>query len=166
MNKGIFMGLFKKLFSNDVKNFVSPMTGTVIAMEDIPDPAFSQKMMGDGCGIDLTDGTIIAPFDAEVTAAFPTGHAFSLKSLDDDTEILIHIGIDTVEMEGEGFISSLKVGDHVKQGDVLVTVDLKAVREAGKSLISPIAFTDNNEVEVFKIGQNVIAGEKGLLNYK
>lgn len=160
------MGLFKKLFSNDVKNFVSPMTGRVVAMEDISDPVFSQKMMGDGCGIELTDGTVIAPFDAEVTAAFPTNHAFSLKSLDDGTEILIHIGIDTVEMEGYGFTSSVKVGDRLKQGDVLVKVDLKAIVDAGKSLISPIAFTDNNQVKVFKIGQNVIAGEKGLLNYK
>ena len=79
---------------------------------------------------------------------------------------MIHIGIDTVEMEGEGFSSNIKVGDEVKQGDVLVVVDLEAVQEAGKSLVSPIAFTGNNKVEVFKIGQNVVAGEKGLLNYK
>ena len=63
-------------------------------------------------------------------------------------------------MEGYGFTSSVKVGDRIKQGDILVKVDLKAIVDAGKSLISPIAFTDNNQVEVFKIGQNVIAGEK------
>ena len=72
------MGLFSKLFQSNEKNFVSPMTGKVVAMSDIPDPAFAQKMMGDGCGIELTDGTVVAPFDAKVTAAFPTGHAFGL----------------------------------------------------------------------------------------
>ena len=114
------MGLFSKLFQSNEKNFVSPMTGKVVAMSDIPDPAFAQKMMGDGCGIELTDGTVVAPFDAKVTAAFPTGHAFGLEAKEDGTEVLIHIGIDTVEMEGEGFSSNIKVGDEVKQGDVLV----------------------------------------------
>lgn len=160
------MGLFSKLFNNGAKDFISPMTGKVITIENVPDPAFAEKMMGDGCGIELTDGTVIAPFDAEVIAAYPTGHALGLKSTEDGTEILIHIGIDTVEMEGEGFTSNVKKGDIVKKGDVLVVVDLEAVREAGKSLVSPIAFTGNNKVEVLKIGQNVTAGEKGLLNYK
>ena len=76
------MGLFSKLFQSNEKNFVSPMTGKVVAMSDIPDPAFAQKMMGDGCGIELTDGTVVAPFDAKVTAAFPTGHAFGLEAKD------------------------------------------------------------------------------------
>ena len=160
------MGLFSKFFSSGEKNLVSPMTGKVIAMENVPDPAFAQKMMGEGCGIDLSDGTIVAPFDAEVTAAYPTGHAFGLKSEEDGTEILIHIGIDTVDLEGEGFDTNIRKGDKVKQGDVLVVVDLDIVRQAGKSLVSPIAFTGNEKVEVFKIGQNVIAGEKGLLNYE
>ena len=123
-------------------------------------------MMGEGCGIDLTDGTVIAPFDAEVTAAYPTGHAFGLKSKADGTEILIHVGIDTVDLEGEGFDTNIKKGDSVKQGDVLVVVDLEIVRQAGKSLVSPIAFTGDEKVEVYKIGQNVTAGEKGLLNYE
>ena len=104
------MGLFSKLFQSNEKNFVSPMTGKVVAMSDIPDPAFAQKMMGDGCGIELTDGTVVAPFDAKVTAAFPTGHAFGLEAKEDGIEVLIHIGIDTVEMEGEGFSSNIKVG--------------------------------------------------------
>ena len=101
------MGLFSKLFQSNEKNFVSPMTGKVVAMSDIPDPAFAQKMMGDGCGIELTDGTVVAPFDAKVTAAFPTGHAFGLEAKEDGTEVLIHIGIDTVEMVGEGFSSNI-----------------------------------------------------------
>ena len=84
------MGLFSKLFQSNEKNFVSPMTGKVVAMSDIPDPAFAQKMMGDGCGIELTDGTVVAPFDAKVTAAFPTGHAFGLEAKEDGTDIIQH----------------------------------------------------------------------------
>ena len=161
------MGLFSKLFNgNTPKNFVSPMTGKVVRMEDIPDPVFSQKMMGGGCGIELTDGTVVAPFDAEVSASYPTGHAFVLKADEDGTEVLLHIGIDTVELEGDGFATAVQTGDHVKQGDVLVVVDLEKVRHAHKSLISPIAFAGKDEVEVLKIGQNVVAGEKNLLNYK
>ena len=160
------MGLFSKMFANGAKNFISPMTGKVVSMENVPDPAFAQKMMGEGCGIDLTDGTVIAPFDAEITAAYPTGHAFGLKSKEDGTEILTHVGIDTVDLEGEGFDTNIKKGDSVKQGDVLVVVDLDMVRQAGKSLVSPIAFTGNEKVEVYKIGQNITAGEKGLLNYE
>lgn len=160
------MGLFSKMFANGAKNFISPMTGKVVSMENVPDPAFAQKMMGEGCGIDLTDGTVIAPFDAEITAAYPTGHAFGLKSKEDGTEILIHVGIDTVDLEGEGFDTNIKKGDSVKQGDVLVVVDLDMVRQAGKSLVSPIAFTGNEKVEIYKIGQNITAGEKGLLNYE
>ena len=160
------MGLFSKMFAKGAKNFISPMTGKVVSMENVPDPAFAQKMMGEGCGIDLTDGTVIAPFDAEITAAYPTGHAFGLKSKEDGTEILIHVGIDTVDLEGEGFDTNIKKGDSVKQGDVLVVVDLDMVRQAGKSLVSPIAFTGNEKVEVYKIGQNITAGEKGLLNYE
>ena len=156
-------GFMKK---NKREELVAVVDGKLISIEKVNDPVFSQKMMGDGCGIELTDGTVVAPFDAKVTAAFPTGHAFGLEAKEDGTEVLIHIGIDTVEMEGEGFSSNIKVGDEVKQGDVLVVVDLEAVQEAGKSLVSPIAFTGNNKVEVFKIGQNVVAGEKGLLNYK
>jgi glucose-specific phosphotransferase system IIA component len=157
------MGLFSKLFQSNEKNFVSPMTGKVVAMSDIPDPAFAQKMMGDGCGIELTDGTVVAPFDAKVTAAFPTGHAFGLEAKEDGTEVLIHIGIDTVEMEGEGFSSNIKVGDEVKQGDVLVNVDIDYVKSQGKSLVTPIVFTDGRKVELLQENVAVKAGDENII---
>lgn len=162
------MSILSKILKDSNTNFVSPMTGHVMAMEDVPDPAFSRKMMGEGCAIDLTEGTVIAPFDAEVTAAFAhTGHAIGLRSLADDTEILLHIGIDTVEMEGEGFDTLVQTGDKVKQGDILVVVDIELLEEAGKCLISPIAFVENNhKVIVHKMDEDVVAGESGLLSYK
>ena len=101
-----------------------------------------------------------------MTAAYPTGTCLWFEIRRRWNRNLIHIGIDTVDLEGEGFDTNIRKGDKVKQGDVLVVVDLDIVRQAGKSLVSPIAFTGNEKVEVFKIGQNVIAGEKGLLNYE
>lgn len=90
--------------------------------------------------MELTDGEVIAPFDGEVTAAFPTGHAYGLKR-EDGLECLIHIGLDTVELNGSGFDVKVKQGDQVKQGQVLVKVDLDQVTGAGKSLVSPVVFS-------------------------
>ena len=79
-------------------------TGTVLSLEQVPDPVFAQKMMGDGYAIELTDGTIVAPSEGEVTVVFPTGHAYGIVR-EDGVEILVHLGIDTVQLEGKGFVS-------------------------------------------------------------
>ena len=147
------------------ENFQAPITGITKKLSDIEDKGFASGAMGEGFAIEMQDGKVVAPFSGEVMVCFPTGHAYGLKS-NDGKEILIHIGMDTVELDGKGFDVKVQAGQKIKQGDVLVVVDLEAVQEAGKSLVSPIAFTGNNKVEVFKIGQNVVAGEKGLLNYK
>ena len=84
-------------FGRKKVDFVSPMGGRLMPVTEVPDPAFSSKMLGDGFAVDLTDGQVAAPFDGEVTAAFPTGHAYGLKRAD-GLECLIHIGMDTVQM--------------------------------------------------------------------
>ena len=94
---------------------------------------------------------------------FPTGHAFGLEAKEDGTEVLIHIGIDTVEMEGEGFSSNIKVGDEVKQGDVLVNVDIDYVKSQGKSLVTPIVFTDGRKVELLQENVAVKAGDENII---
>lgn len=142
----------------------APMTGKVVRMEEVPDPAFAEKMMGEGCAIVLADGKIVAPIDGEINVAFATGHAYGLIDKD-GVEILIHIGIDTVEMEGEGFTTYVKIGDKVKKGDLLAEVDLDKMKEYGKSLISPIAIIDKEKVTLHCIGENVVAGETLLLEY-
>ena len=113
---------------------------------EVEDPVFSSKMLGDGFAVDLTDREIVAPFDAEVTAAFPTGHAFGLKRKD-GLECLIHVGMDTVQLNGKGFDVKAKQGQVVKKGDILVIVDLDEVRAAGKSLVTPVIFTDGTPVK-------------------
>jgi len=142
---------FKKLFgkseetsNNDV--LASPATGKLIALEEVPDPVFSEKMMGEGLAIDPTEGVIVAPIDAEVLQVFPTKHAVGLKTAH-NTEILIHIGLETVSMNGEGFEAHVKEGDRVKKGDTLVTFNLDLVREKAKSTITPVIITNSADVK-------------------
>ncbi|MBR2068107.1 MAG: PTS system trehalose-specific EIIBC component [Solobacterium sp.] len=141
--------------------FVTPVTGKVMDITEVEDQVFSQKLMGDGFAIEPSDGKIYAPYSAEVTVAFPTGHAYGLKA-DNGKEILIHIGMDTVELEGKGFKSHVKQGDHVNQGDLLVEVDLDYIQKQGKPTVTPIVFTDGTTVEVVKKG-NVNAKESGVI---
>lgn len=103
--------------------FVSPAKGKIIALEEVPDKTFSQKLLGDGFAIDITDGKIIAPISGKLETVFPSGHAFGIKGA--NGEVLLHIGIDTVSLNGEGFDVKVKQGDFVKQGDVLVNVDVE-----------------------------------------
>lgn len=137
------MGLFgwlKKAPEIKKAEFVSPATGKIIPVDQVEDETFASKILGDGFAVELTDGEVIAPFDGEVTAAFPTGRAYGLKR-EDGLECLIHIGLDTVELNGSGFDVKVKQGDQVKQGQVLVKVDLDQVTGAGKSLVSPVVFS-------------------------
>ncbi len=141
------MGLFNKLFGNKKEEETSlkvnsPLSGKVMKMEDVPDQAFSQKMMGDGFAIEPTDGNLYAPVDSEVALVFEaTGHAIGLKTTD-GVEILLHFGIDTVNLQGEGFDVKVKAGDKVKQGDLLLTVDLELVKSKAPSVVTPVIFTN------------------------
>ena len=155
------MGLFgwlKKAPEVKKAEFVSPATGKMIPIEQVEDETFASKILGDGFAVELTDGEVIAPFDAEVTAAFPTGHAYGLKRAD-GMECLIHIGLDTVELNGEGFDVKVKQGDQVKQGQVLVKVDLDHVAGAGKSLVSPVVFSNGAAFTLLKKDSAVIGEE-------
>ena len=146
------MGLFNWLKKDpEIKKaeFVSPATGKIIPIEQVEDETFASKILGDGFAVELTDGEVIAPFDGEVTAAFPTGHAYGLKR-EDGLECLIHIGLDTVELNGAGFDVKVKQGDQVKQGQLLVKVNLEQVTGAGKSLVSPIVFSSGASFTLLK----------------
>ena len=130
--------------------FVSPMSGKVMALSDVEDQVFSQGLMGQGFAVEINDSKVIAPFDGEVVMTFPTGHAYGLRN-SDGVEVLIHIGMDTVELNGEGFHSLVKQGDKVQAGDVLAEVDIECIKKAGKSLVSPIVFTSGQDVKLIDI---------------
>ncbi|MDU1218260.1 MAG: PTS glucose transporter subunit IIA, partial [Streptococcus sp.] len=108
----------------------TPIVGDVVALSNVNDPVFSSGAMGQGIAVKPSQGVVYAPADAEVSIAFPTGHAFGLKTTD-GAEVLIHVGIDTVSMNGEGFEAKVAQGDKVKAGDVLGTFDSNKIAAAG-----------------------------------
>ena len=108
----------------------APVSGEAESLTKVNDPVFSTKAMGNGAAIVPTEGTIYAPVTGEITVAYDTKHAYGIKS-DKGAEVLIHIGIDTVNLKGEGFTSIVKQGQHVEKGDKLGTVDLDVVTKAG-----------------------------------
>lgn len=142
--------------------FVSPMTGNLYALSEVKDKVFSEGSMGKGIAVDLTEGKVIAPFSGTVGVVFPTGHAYGITA-DNGRELLIHIGMDTVELGGQGFISHVKQGDRVQQGDLLAEVDIKLVKKKGKSLLSPVVFSDYKEITVLREHGSVQEGENEIL---
>lgn len=112
------------------ETLVTPIVGDVVALADVNDPVFSSGAMGQGIAVKPSQGVVYAPADAEVSIAFPTGHAFGLKTAD-GAEVLIHVGIDTVTMNGDGFEAKVSQGDKVKAGDVLGTFDSNKIAAAG-----------------------------------
>jgi beta-glucoside PTS system EIICBA component len=122
----------------------SPVSGQVVALSEINDKVFAAGALGNGVGILPTSGEIYAPIAGMVVSAFPTGHAFGIKS-DDGVEALVHIGIDTVQLAGEGFTSAVTQGQVVSAGDLLATVDLEAIKAAGYDPTTVIVITNTAE---------------------
>lgn len=144
------------------ENFQAPITGITKNLSDIEDKGFASGAMGEGFAIEMQDGKVVAPFSGEVMVCFPTGHAYGLKS-NDGKEILIHIGMDTVELDGKGFDVKVQAGQKIKQGDVLVNVDIDYVKSQGKSLVTPIVFTDGRKVELLQENVAVNAGDENII---
>lgn len=141
--------MFKKWFSKKEKttheDVAAPLTGIVKPLEEVPDPVFSEKMMGDGIAIEPTDGEVVSPVNGEVVQVFPTKHAVGLRS-EAGVELLIHVGLETVSMNGEGFTAHVAAGDRVKVGQRLLTVDLDLIKQKAKSTITPIIVTNGDAV--------------------
>lgn len=135
---------------NKVKVVASPMTGEVVKLEQVNDEVFSKGIMGKGVAIRPSEGKVVSPVDGTVNAVFPTKHAIGLTS-EDGIEILIHIGLDTVELEGKPFEAFVKNGDKVKKNDLLVTFDMEAIKKAGYDTVTPIIITNSADyVEIME----------------
>ncbi|WP_420176696.1 beta-glucoside-specific PTS transporter subunit IIABC [Luteococcus sp. OSA5] len=123
----------------------SPVAGELVALGDVPDKVFASGAMGSGFGIRPTDGSIVAPCDGDVVVAMKTGHAFGIKN-DHGIEVLVHVGIDTVQMKGEGFAPQVAKGDRVTKGQVLCTIDLTKVAEAGYDPTTVVVVTNSDKL--------------------
>ncbi|MES1041748.1 MULTISPECIES: PTS sugar transporter subunit IIA [Peribacillus] len=140
--------MFKKLFSKkeSVEQLLAPINGQVMNIEDVPDPVFSGKMMGDGIAILPEEGLVVSPIDAEVIQVFHTKHALGLRTKN-GIELLIHIGLETVNLKGEGFEVHVAEGQNVKAGDKLVTFDIEFLKANAPSIVTPIVITNGELVE-------------------
>lgn len=136
----------------------SPMAGELLSITSVPDQVFSQRMMGDGFAIKPTVGEVVSPVDGKILNIFPTKHAIGLES-DDGLEILIHIGIDTVRLEGKGFTQVMNEGQKVKKGDIIMRMDLDYIEEHATSIVTPIIFTNLKEGQSIQLTEGPI--EKG-----
>jgi len=138
----------------------SPLTGIAKDLSEAPDEAFANKMMGDGVVVIPTDGNVVAPADGEVIFVFPSKHAVGFKTTD-GLELLIHIGIDTVKLDGKGFETFVKDGDKLKKGDKILSFDLEFIKDNAPSIASPCictALSSNQQVRLLKDGE-IKAGE-------
>jgi len=129
-----------------VREVYAPVDGQVVALESVDDDVFSQKMVGDGVAIVPMSGNFTAPIDGVVSKIFSTNHAYSIKS-DKDLEVMVHIGLETVALKGEGFTRIASEGNKVKAGDTIIEADLNYIREHAKDIITPILISDESDVK-------------------
>lgn len=163
--------MFKKLFGNKKNTneitIAAPVDGELVPLEEVPDPVFSEKMMGDGIAIKPANGTVVAPVNGKILQVFPTLHAVGIQA-DNGVEILIHIGLETVNLKGEGFTAHVQEGDTVKQGDKLITFEEAVIQEKAKSTITPIIITNTTDMKEIRKAKNntVAAGQDEILFIK
>ncbi|MBG9782430.1 glucose-specific PTS transporter subunit IIBC [Shouchella lehensis] len=144
----------------------SPMTGKLLSINEVPDQVFAEKMMGDGFAIEPTDGTVVSPVEGKITTVFPTKHAIGITSVT-GREVLIHIGIDTVKLGGEGFTVYVEEGQSVHLGDKLVEFDVAYISKNAKSTVTPIVFTNLAEGETVQVRTgSVRAGDENKIQIK
>lgn len=152
------MGLFSKKIE-----LVAPFTGELVDITEVEDITFSQKLLGDGIAIKPTEGKLVAPCDGKIVQLFHTKHAIGIEHK--GLEILIHVGMDTVELNGEGFTTHISEGQNVKKGDLLLDVDLDYLKEKGYKTDTPIVITNMEVVKDMQKHQGkVIAGESVVMD--
>ena len=149
------MGFFDKLFGGkaaeepkfhgEKMTVMCPIDGKIVPMEQIPDQTFATGILGPGCGVEPTGGVVYAPFDGTITQVASTLHAVGMMS-DDGIEVLIHVGMDTVEMQGKGFIGLVKEEQKVKAGTPLLKVNLETIRSAGHPTTTAVIVTNGDDL--------------------
>ncbi len=154
------MGFFDKLFGKKGDAVCAPVAGQAVAISEVSDPTFGEEILGKGIAIRPSQGKVYAPCDADVDMMFETGHAVSLVAAF-GAEILIHVGLDTVNLKGEHFTVHVKSGDKVKKGDLLMEFDHEAIAAKGYDTITPVVICNSGDYGTFKtnIGKAVQPGD-------
>ena len=145
---GFFSKLFGKTEEKNANGIFAPIAGQAVPVSEVPDPTFSSGMLGNGVAIIPTEGKVYAPCDATVDMMFTTGHAVSLVA-DSGAEILIHVGLETVGLEGKCFTVHVENGQKVKKGDLMIEVDLEGVKAAGLNTITPVLICNTDDYATF-----------------
>ena len=145
---------------------LSPVTGNMVPLSDVPDEVFAQKMLGDGSAVKMTDGTIVSPADGTVTEVTDTLHAYGITT-DGGLDVLVHVGVDTVSLKGEGFTALVKKGDRVSAGQPIANVDLDVLRQHELPLYTPVIVTNMDAVKSITAETGAAqAGQTVLLRYQ
>lgn len=145
-------------------HLISPASGKSIPLESVNDEAFSEKMLGDGVALIPYENIILAPCSGTVAGIAKTAHAYNILS-SDGLEILIHIGIDTVKLKGEGFHPKVSVGDHVKSGDPLCIIDLDFLKQSGFDTTTPIVISNSSDLTFFNRRYGNVTTTDTLVDY-
>lgn len=150
--------------NKNLKTVIAPINGKVISLDEVPDPVFSESVLGDGCAIIPEDGKIYSPVNGKISSIADTFHAYGIES-DDGLEILIHFGLETVSLKGQGFTPHVKVGDKVKVGDLIAEVDIKLLKNHNINLITPVLICDGIENKTLTVNKGMVkAGKIAILS--
>ena len=138
-----------------VREVKSPADGQIVALESVDDEVFSQKLVGDGVAVIPMSNMFKAPIDGVVSKIFSTNHAYSIKS-PKDLEVMVHIGLETVALDGKGFTRIANEGDEVKAGDVIIKADLAYILEHAKDIITPVIIMEESDVKKIDKKLNIV----------
>lgn len=160
---------FLKKNKEEIRNIlklVAPVTGKSMPLAEVPDEVFAQKMAGDGVAVIPEDDVFVAPADGELTLVFETKHAFAMK-LDSGIELLVHIGLETVSLKGEGFEQLVKSGTRIKSGTPIMKVDREFIKSKGLNLITPVLITNPDIAKSIVCLENIytVTGETTIIEY-
>lgn len=138
-----------------IREVYAPVDGQVVALESVNDDVFSQKMVGDGVAVIPMSNSFTAPVDGIVSKIFSTNHAYSIKS-EKDLEVMVHIGLETVALDGKGFTRIASEGDEVKAGDVIIEADLSYIREHAKDIVTPVIILEESDIKEIDKKLNIV----------
>lgn len=154
---------WKKSKSGDL---LAPVTGELVPLSEVPDEVFAQKMLGDGGAVKMTGGQIVSPADGTVTEVTDTLHAYGITT-DSGLDVLVHVGVDTVSLKGEGFTALVKKGDRVSAGQPIANVDLDVLRQHDLPLYTPVIVTNMDAVKTITTETGTAqAGQTAMLHYQ